>query len=97
MDFVIKLLLSRESWTGYKYNFILIIINRLIKYIYIILYNKSNTTKKLLYILLWIIIVNHGVPKEIILNQDKLFISKFWTILMALMGIKKKLLLVFHP
>jgi hypothetical protein len=51
MDFVIKLLFLRESWTGYKYNFILIIMNKLIKYIYIILYNKSNITKKLLYIL----------------------------------------------
>jgi hypothetical protein len=52
MDFVVKLLLLRESWTGYKYDFILIIINRLIKYTYIILYNKLNMAKKLLYILL---------------------------------------------
>ena len=48
---MIKLLFLEKSWTGYKYNSILIIINKLIKYIYIILYNKSNITKKLLYIL----------------------------------------------
>jgi len=93
---VIKLLLSRESWTGYKYNSILIIIDRLIKYIYIILYNKLNITKKLLYILFWTIIINYRVPKEIILDQDKLFIFKFWTMLITLMEIKKKLLLVFY-
>jgi len=74
---MIKLLFLKKSWTKYKYNFILIIINKLIKYIYIILYNKSNIIKKLLYILLWTIIINYRAPKEIILNQNKLFISKF--------------------
>jgi hypothetical protein len=48
---MIKLLFLKESWIEYKYNFILIIIDKLIKYIYIVLYNKSNIIKKLLYIL----------------------------------------------
>jgi hypothetical protein len=62
-----------------------------------VLYNKLNMAKKLLYILFRTIIINHGAPKEIILDRDKLFIFKFWIILMALMGIKRKLSLVFHP
>jgi hypothetical protein len=37
------------------------------------------------------------MPREIISDRDKLFILKFWTILMALLGMKRKLLLAFHP
>jgi hypothetical protein len=97
MDFVVKLPLSRESWTGHKYDSILIITDRLTKYTYMVSYNKSNTTKKLSHILLRTIIANHGAPKEIISDRDKLFISKFWTTLMALMGTKRKLSSAFHP
>ena len=60
-----------------NYNFILIIINKLTKYIYIILYLKNNITKDLIYIFFRIIIINHGALEEIIFNKNKFFISKF--------------------
>ena len=34
-----------------------------------------------------VIISNHGVPKRITSDRDKLFITKFWTTLANLMGI----------
>ena len=35
-----------------------------------------------------VIVSNYRIPKRIILNRDKLFMTKFWTILINLMGIK---------
>ena len=40
MDFIVKFLQSEDISTEIKYNNILIIINKLIKYIYFILYKK---------------------------------------------------------
>ena len=97
MDFVVKLSLSKELWIGHEYNSILVITDRLTKYTYIILYNESSTAKILLQVFFRIIITNHGMSREIISDRDKLFTLKFWTILIALLGTKRKLLLVFHP
>ena len=53
-------------------------------------------TEILLQVFLRIIITNYGISREIILDRDKLFILKFWTTLMVLLGIKGKLLSAFH-
>ena len=45
MDFIIKLLKLKDIASGAKYNSILIIINKLIKYIYLIPYNEKFTVK----------------------------------------------------
>ena len=60
------------------YNSILVIIDRLIKYIYFILYMKSSILEDLVYAFLRIIVLVYNMPKEIILDKDKLFISKFF-------------------
>jgi hypothetical protein len=39
----------------------------------------------------------NGCHVEIISDQDKLFVSKFWHALMKLTGIKHKLSTVYHP
>ncbi|OHE94532.1 hypothetical protein CORC01_10165, partial [Colletotrichum orchidophilum] len=49
----------------------------LIKFIYFILYKKANNTKELIYTFLKIIIINYGLPKEIVSDKKKLFIIKF--------------------
>ena len=41
MDFIIKLPLSKELFTGEIYNLIIIIVNRYIKYITIILFKEE--------------------------------------------------------
>jgi hypothetical protein len=60
-----------------KYNSIFIIINRLTKYMYIISYIENNMVKDLVYIFFRIIIINYSILEKIILNRNKLFISKF--------------------
>jgi hypothetical protein len=39
----------------------------------------------------------NGLPKDIISNCDKLFLSKFWTALHKLTGVKLKLSSSYHP
>jgi hypothetical protein len=75
LDFVIKLLLSQDLITGIKYNSILVITDRLIKYTYIILYLKANIIKDLVYIFFKIIITNYNILEKIISDRNKFFIS----------------------
>jgi hypothetical protein len=42
-------------------------------------------------------VANHELLKKIILDRDKLFISKFWQALIVKIGIRTKLSTVFHP
>ena len=39
----------------------------------------------------------HALPQELILDRDKLFISRFWRALMAQLNIKYKLFTVYYP
>jgi hypothetical protein len=74
---VVKLLFSQNLITGMEHDFILVITDRLTKYIYMILYFEANITKNLAYTFLRIIITNYSVPEEMISNKNKLFISRF--------------------
>jgi hypothetical protein len=74
LDFIIKLLLSRDPITRIKYDFILVIIDRLIKYTYIILYLKASTVEDLAYIFLRVVIENYSALEEIISDRNKFFI-----------------------
>jgi hypothetical protein len=48
--------------------------DRLIKYIYIILYLEANIIEDLAYILLRVIVANYNILEEMILDRNKLFI-----------------------
>jgi hypothetical protein len=74
LDFVIKLLLSRDPIIGVEYDFILVVTDRLTKYIYIILYLEANIAEDLVYIFLRIIVANYNALEEIISDKNKLFI-----------------------
>jgi hypothetical protein len=74
LDFVIKLLLSRDPIIKIKYDSILVITDRLIKYTYIILYLKASTAEDLAYMFLRVIITNYSALEEMITNKNKLFI-----------------------
>ena len=45
IDFIIKLLKSEDYTTGISYNNILIVVDKLIKYLYLILYKETSNTK----------------------------------------------------
>jgi hypothetical protein len=78
MDFIIKLPPSKEALTGVIYDFILVVTDRLTKYAHFISYKEGLTAEELVYTFNKNIIANYRIPKEIINNRDKLFISNFW-------------------
>ena len=47
IDFIVKLLLSKDSWTNCKYDAIFVVTDRLMKYVYILLYKEVSTAKEL--------------------------------------------------
>ena len=91
-----KLLLSKNLIIGVEYDFILIIIEQLIKYLITILYLELSIAKELAFTFLKEIVLKYKILEEIISNQDKLFISKFQTSLTALLGVKRKLSTAFY-
>jgi hypothetical protein len=74
LDFVVKLLLLRDLITRIKYDFILVIIDRLTKYNYIILYLEANIIEDLAYMFLRVVVANYSALEEMISDKDKLFI-----------------------
>jgi hypothetical protein len=81
LDFIIKLLPSKEELIGVTYNSILVVTDRLTKYAYFISYKEGSTVEELIYTFNRNIIANYGIPEEIINNKNKLFISNFWKLL----------------
>jgi hypothetical protein len=77
LDFVIKLLLLQDLIIRVEYDFILVVIDRLTKYTYIILYLKASTAEDLVYMFLRVVVANYNALEEMILDKDKLFISRF--------------------
>ena len=67
------------------------------KYGYFILYKEASLAENLAYTFYKYVVENHVLPEEIIFNQDKLFISKFWKSLMNLIDTKYNLSILYHP
>ena len=47
-------------------------------------------------IIIDVIIRHYGLPDFIVINQESLFTSKFWSLLCYFLGIKQKLSTAFH-
>ena len=77
IDFVTGLLGSTDPATEVKYNVILIIMDRFIKYAKIISCKKECTADQLGYLILNRLIRHHGILKIIISNRDKFFTSNY--------------------
>jgi hypothetical protein len=60
LDFVTKLLLFKELITGVIYNSIIVVTDRLTKYVYFIPYLESFLAEDLAYIFYKYIMANHG-------------------------------------
>ena len=60
-----------------KYNLILIIVNKFIKYLYIIICKEKFNAKQLKYIILNCLIQYYNIFKTLISNKDKLFTSNY--------------------
>jgi hypothetical protein len=69
-----QLLLLQDLITGVEYDSILVIIDRLIKYTYIILYLEASIAEDLVYIFLRVVITNYNALEEMISDKNKFFI-----------------------
>jgi len=96
MNFITKLPTLKDSAWGVKFNSILTIVDRLIKYTMFISFKKTVTASVLTYTILQELINNHGLSKKFITNRDKLFTSKFWETLTAELEINHKMLTAYH-
>ncbi len=77
INFIIKLSKSTNLTIGDKYNLILIMINKLIKYSHIIACKEKFIAKQLRYIILNRLIQYHNIFKELINDKNKLFTSNY--------------------
>ena len=57
------------------------------KYIYVESLKGTMTTEDMAHQFLKVVVSNHGIPKRVTSDRDKLFIIKFWMTLTNLMGI----------
>ncbi len=80
-----------------KFNSILTIVDRLIKYIMFISFKETTTASVLTYTILQELVSNHELSKEFITDRDKLFTSKFWEMLTAELRINHKMSTAYHP
>lgn len=96
-DFIVKLPPSKEPMTSAVFDAIWVITDRNTKYGYFVPYKESSNAKELAYAFLKVVVSQHGLPKEIISDRDKLFTSKFWSSLMNQLGLNHKMSTAFHP
>ena len=97
LNFVIALPESQDPATGIFYDMICTIVDGLTKYAKFVPCKTTMITKKLVKLFLKKIFADHGIPKQIINDRDKLFISKFNTGLQKTLGMKESMSTVFHP
>ena len=97
MDFIIKLLKLKDPLTKEEYDAILVIVDRLTKYSYLIPFKEIYTAEQLGFIILDRLIRYYGILEVIISDRDKLFTLNYWRTLILLLGTKLKMLTAFHP
>ena len=96
MNFIIKLLLFKNIIMAVKYDSILLVVNKLIKYADFILWRKKGNVENIAKVMLKEIICNHNISQSIIFNRDKCFTFKFCNTWTRQLGTKVKLLAAYH-
>ena len=97
MDFIMKLPKSKDFTTRILYNSIMVVVNKLTKYIHFISFKETFNTKQLKHLFFDWIIWYQNVPQSIINDKNKFFTSTYWTTLMKKIDVKLKLLIIYHP
>jgi hypothetical protein len=72
-----KLLVLRDLLTKQEYDFILVIVDRLIKYIIFVLYLEKVRVKQLVNTILRILIAEHGMLEQFLTDKRSVFILIF--------------------
>ncbi len=96
IDFIVKLSKSKDPVNKISYNNILVIIKYFIKYSKFIPVNEFYLIKDFIDIVVREVISNYGLPNEFIIDRSTTFISRFFIIFIAKLGINNKLSIVFY-
>ena len=97
MDFITKLLKSKDLIMTEVYDAIMVIVNRLTKYAIILPFKEKYNAEQLAFLLLDRLIRDHGIPKSITSDRDKLFTSNYWKTLLGIIGTKLQISMAYHP
>jgi transposase InsO family protein len=87
---------SEDPATGLSYDSILVIVDRFTNYTFMISFRRDYTAVQLAHILKHRLVRDHGIPKTIIGDRDKLFTSNYSAMLIAEIGIERKLSTAYH-
>ncbi|KAJ5919015.1 Retrotransposon polyprotein [Penicillium verhagenii] len=91
MDFITKLPISDG------HDMIMVIVDRLTKYAYMIPTTETIDAQQMANILIRNVFANHGSPRKITSDRDKLFTSNMWRSFADQIGIEHRLSTAYHP
>ena len=77
MDFIVKLPKSKDPVLGVQHNSILVMVDRLTKYLHFIPYSESINAEQLGCLVLNRLVRYYRIPIVFITDRDKLFISNY--------------------
>ena len=97
IDFITKLPKSGDPVSKEKYDAIMVIVDKLTKYSILIPFKETYRADQLGFILLDRLIRDHGIPRTITSDRDKLFTSNYWKTLIGCIGTKLKMSTAYHP
>ena len=83
--------------TGQVYNIILVIVNKLTKWGYFIIYIEEISVEDIAQIYIKEVFIRYKALNKIILDRDLKFILAFWEVFLAEQGVKVVTLIVYYP
>ena len=78
-------------------DFVLVVIDKVSKYVYYIPTTLKVTSQEVLQLLERYVFSERGLPKFIISDRDSRFTSRFWRDSMKALGVEQKMSTAFHP
>ena len=85
IDFIVKLLKSKDFINNINYNSIFVIVEYFIKYSKFILINESYLTKDFIDIIVQEVVNNYRLPNEFIINKSTTFTLQFFIIFITIL------------